>query len=61
MNTLISMQPRLRDLSDKAVVVAAGLGSCGLENQESLITQLGKIAKDATVIRDESFCCTLKV
>lgn len=47
-------------MSDKAVVVAAGLGGCGLENQEGLISQLGKISRDVTSIRDESFGCTLK-
>ena len=55
MNILNSMPPRVRDLSDKAVNVAAGLGSCGLCNQESLIAKLGTITVECTRIRDESF------
>ncbi|CAE7506605.1 unnamed protein product [Symbiodinium sp. CCMP2592] len=43
----------IRDLSDKSISVAAGLAHCGLENQESLITQLGRISTDCGRIRDE--------
>ncbi|OLP85691.1 Ribosome-binding protein 1 [Symbiodinium microadriaticum] len=41
----------VRDLSDKAVNVAAGLGSCGLCNQESLIAKLGTITVECTRIQ----------
>ncbi|CAE6954512.1 unnamed protein product [Symbiodinium sp. CCMP2592] len=43
----------IRDLCDKAVYVAAGLGGCGLANQEGLIAQLGKITQQCITIRDE--------
>ncbi|CAE7184681.1 Rrbp1 [Symbiodinium necroappetens] len=45
----------VRDLSDKAVVVASGLGSCGLANQEGLIAQLGTIATECTKIQQLVF------
>ena len=48
---------RVRDLIDKSVNVAAGLGKCGLENQESLISHLGHIATHCGQIRDECFVC----
>ena len=50
------MQLRVRDLCDKAVVAASGLGNCGLANQEGLVSQLGKITKECILIRDATLC-----
>ena len=50
---------RLRDLSDKAVNVAAGLGKSGIAKQEGLIAQLGSISKACDRIRDECFVFSL--
>ena len=48
---------RLRDLVDKAVVVAGGLGNCGLANQEQKVSHLGAIAARTGEIRDETHVC----
>ncbi|OLQ00975.1 hypothetical protein AK812_SmicGene16316 [Symbiodinium microadriaticum] len=45
----------LRDLSDKAVNVAAGLGKSGIAKQEGLIAQLGSISKACDRIQQMIF------